>query len=151
VHARHILTATEADAKSALEEVRKGADFTEVSKKRSTGPTASTGGDLGFFTKDKMVPEFAEAAFALQPGQISETPVQSQFGWHVIKVEARRTAEPPRFEDVREQVYDIMSGEVIEKTVADLKKDAKIEQYDWQPPGGGKLPTIAPGPGPQKK
>lgn len=153
VHARHILTATEADAKAALEEVKKGTDFTEVSKKRSTGPTAATGGDLGFFTKDKMVPEFAEAAFALQPGQVSEKPVQSQFGWHVIKVEARRTAEPPRFEDVREQVYEIMSNEVVEKTVADLKKSAKIEQYDWQPPSsGGKLPTIAPGaPNPQKK
>lgn len=153
VHARHILAATEADAKSALDEVKKGADFTEVSKKRSTGPTAATGGDLGFFTKDKMVPEFAEAAFAMQPGQVSEKPVQSQFGWHVIKVEARRTAEPPRFEDVREQVYDIMSGEVIEKTVAELKQSAKIEQYDWQPPSsGGKLPTIAPGaPAPQKK
>lgn len=153
VHARHILAATEADAKSALDEVKKGAHFTEVSKKRSTGPTAANGGDLGFFTKDKMVPEFAEAAFAMQPGQVSEKPVQSQFGWHVIKVEARRTAEPPRFEDVREQVYDIMSGEVIEKTVAELKQSAKIEQYDWQPPSsGGKLPTIAPGaPAPQKK
>lgn len=146
VHARHILAATEADAKSALDEVKKGADFTEVSKKRSTGPTAATGGDLGFFTRDKMVPEFAEAAFALQPGQVTEKPVQSQFGWHVIKVEARRKADAPRFEDVREQVYEIMSNEVVEKTVADLKKTAKIEQYDWQPPGqpGGQLPTIAP-------
>lgn len=147
VHARHILTATEADAKAALDEVKKGTDFTEVSKKRSTGPTASTGGDLGFFTKDKMVPEFAEAAFALQPGQVSEKPVQSQFGWHVIKVEARRKAPVPRFEDVRSQVYEIMSQEVVEKTVADLRQGAKIEQFDWQPPGpanGGQLPTIAP-------
>ncbi len=143
VHARHILTATEADAKAALEEVKKGTDFAEVSKKRSTGPTAATGGDLGFFTKDKMVPEFAEAAFALQPGQVSEKPVQSQFGWHVIKVEARRQAPAPRFEDVREQVYEIMSQEVIEKTVADLRQAAKIEEFDWQPPGG-QLPKIAP-------
>lgn len=147
VHARHILTATEADAKAALDEVKKGTDFTEVSKKRSTGPTAATGGDLGFFTRDKMVPEFAEAAFALQPGQVSEKPVQSQFGWHVIKVEARRQAPAARFEDVRSQVFEIMSQEVVEKTVADLRKAAKIEQYDWQPPGsanGAPLPTIAP-------
>lgn len=150
VHARHILLASEADAKAALEDVKKGTDFAEVSKKRSVGPTAATGGDLGFFTKDKMVPEFAEAAFALQPGQVSEKPVQSQFGWHVIKVEARRMAPAPRFEDVRGQVYEIMSSEVIEKAVADLRKSAKIEQYDWQPQGG-KLPTIAPAEAAPKK
>jgi peptidyl-prolyl cis-trans isomerase C len=144
VHARHILVASEADAKAALEEVKKGADFTEVSKKRSTGPTAATGGDLGFFTKDKMVPEFAEAAFKLQAGQVTDTPVKSQFGWHVIKVEARRKSDPPKFEDVRGQVYDMMAGETVEKLVADLRKTAKIEQLDWQQPGGSKLPTIAP-------
>ncbi|PJI42286.1 peptidylprolyl isomerase [Ferrovibrio sp.] len=143
VHARHILVSSEADAKAALDEVKKGADFTEVSKKRSTGPTAATGGDLGFFTRDKMVPPFAEAAFKLQPGQVTETPVQTQFGWHIIKVEARRTAEPPKFEDVRSQVHEMMTGEVVEKVVADLRKGAKIETLDW-PQDGGKLPTIAP-------
>lgn len=143
VHARHILVSSEADAKAALDEVKKGADFTEVSKKRSTGPTAATGGDLGFFTQDKMVPAFAEAAFKLQPGQVTEAPVQTQFGWHIIKVEARRKSEPPKFEDVRGQVYEMMSGEAVEKLVADLRKGAKIETLDW-PQDGGKLPTIAP-------
>jgi peptidyl-prolyl cis-trans isomerase C len=143
VHARHILVSSEADAKAALDEVKKGADFTEVSKKRSTGPTAATGGDLGFFTQDKMVPAFAEAAFKLQPGQVTEAPVQTQFGWHIIKVEARRKSEPPKFEDVRGQVYEMMSGEAVEKLVADLRKTAKIETLDW-PQDGGKLPTIAP-------
>lgn len=146
VHARHILVASEADAKAALEEVKKGADFTEVSKKRSTGPTAATGGDLGFFTQDKMVPPFAEAAFKLQPGQVTETPVQTQFGWHIIKVEARRKSEPPKFEDVRGQVQEMMSGEVVEKVVADLRKGAKIETLDWPQDGGSRLPTIAPAP-----
>lgn len=144
VHARHILTASEADAKAALEEVKKGGDFTEISKKRSTGPTAATGGDLGFFTKDKMVPAFAEAAFALQPGQVTQAPVQTQFGWHIIKVEARRKAEPPKFDEVRGQIAQMMEGEVVEKLVADLRKNAKIEQYDWAPPGK-QLPAIAPG------
>lgn len=143
VHARHILVSSEADAKAALDEVKKGADFTEVSKKRSTGPTAATGGDLGFFTQDKMVPAFAEAAFKLQPGQVTEAPVQTQFGWHVIKVEARRKSEPPKFEDVRGQVFEMMSGEAVEKLVADLRKSAKIETLDW-PQEGSKLPTIAP-------
>lgn len=149
VHARHILVATEADAKAALDEVKKGADFTEVSKKRSTGPTAATGGDLGYFTKDKMVPEFAEAAFQLQPGQVTQTPVKTQFGWHIIKVEARRKSEPPKFEDVRGQIYEMMAGETVEKLVADLRKNAKIEQYDWEPQGK-QLPQIAPGE-PKKK
>lgn len=144
VHARHILVSSEADAKAALDEVKKGADFTEVSKKRSTGPTAATGGDLGFFTQDKMVPAFAEAAFKLQPGQVTEAPVQTQFGWHIIKVEARRKSEPPKFEDVRGQVYEMMSGEAVEKLVADLRKGAKIETLDWPQEGGSKLPTIAP-------
>lgn len=146
VHARHILVSSEADAKAALEEVKKGGDFTEISKKRSTGPTAATGGDLGFFTRDKMVPAFAEAAFKLQPGQVTEAPVQTQFGWHVIKVEARRKSEPPKFEDVRGQVQEMMTGEVVDKVVADLRKSAKIETLDWPQEGGGKLPTIAPAP-----
>jgi peptidyl-prolyl cis-trans isomerase C len=144
IHARHILVSTEADAKAALDEVKKGTDFTEVSKKRSTGPTAATGGDLGFFTKDKMVPAFAEAAFKLQPGQVSDAPVQTQFGWHIIKVEARRKSEPPKFEEVRGQVHEMMTGEVVEKIVADLRKSAKIEQLDWPKDGGSRLPTIAP-------
>jgi len=145
VHARHILVANEADALAALDEVRKGGDFGDISRKRSTGPTAATGGDLGFFTKDQMVPEFAEVAFALQPGQVSPKPVKSQFGWHVIKVEARRVAPPPSLADVRDELSEIMTREIIEETVAGLKKTAKIEQFD-QPRPAGQLPTIAPAP-----
>ncbi len=143
VHARHILVASEADAMAALADVQKGSDFTEVSKKRSTGPTATSGGDLGFFTKEQMVPEFAEAAFALQPGQVTQKPVKTQFGWHIIKVEARRVAPPPAFEDVAEEIRDVMVREIIEKTVNDLKKNAKIEIVE-QPKPAGQLPTIAP-------
>lgn len=145
VHARHILVTSEADALSALEEVRKGTDFTEVSRKRSTGPTATSGGDLGFFTRDQMVPEFADAAFALQPGQVSAKPVKSQFGWHVIKVEARRVAPPPTLAEVREELSEMMTREIIEETVAGLKKNAKIEQFE-QPKPAGQLPTLAPAP-----
>ncbi len=145
VHARHILVATEADALAALDDVKKGADFSEVSKKRSTGPTATTGGDLGFFTKDQMVPEFAEAAFALQPGQVTQKPVKTQFGFHIIKVEARRVAPQPAFADVAEEVREILVREIIEQTVNDLKKTAKIEIVE-QPKPTGQLPTIAPGP-----
>jgi len=145
VHARHILVATEADAMAALEDVKKGQDFGDVSKKRSTGPTATTGGDLGFFTKDQMVPEFAEAAFALQPGQVTQKPVKTQFGFHIIKVEARRVAPPPSFNDVADEVRDILVREIVEQTVNDLKKGAKIEIVE-QPKPAGQLPTLAPAP-----
>src|SRR5262249_51431 len=87
VHARHILVPTENEAKAALQGVRNGEDFGKVATELSKDP-GSEGGDLGFFTRDKMVPEFADAAFKLEVGQISE-PVKSQFGWHIIKVEAK--------------------------------------------------------------
>jgi peptidyl-prolyl cis-trans isomerase C len=83
VHARHILVETEDEAKAVAEELKKGADFAELAKKKSKDPGASDGGDLGFFTKDQMVPEFSTVAFALEPGKISD-PVKSQFGWHII-------------------------------------------------------------------
>src|SRR5208282_6237516 len=86
VHARHILLATEAEAKSVIAELDKGADFAVLAKKYSTDPAAQSGGDLGFFGHDDMVKEFGDAAFALSPGQYSKTPVKTEFGWHVIKV-----------------------------------------------------------------
>jgi len=145
VHARHVLVATEADALAALEDVKKGKDFAEVSRSRSTGPTAATGGDLGFFSKEQMVPEFAEAAFGLQAGQVTQKPVKTQFGWHIIKVEARRTAPPPTLAEMHDELRDQLVRETLEKTVADLRKGAKVEIYD-QPKPAGQLPTIAPAP-----
>jgi peptidyl-prolyl cis-trans isomerase C len=95
VHARHILVADEAAAKKIIEQLNHGGDFVELAKKNSTDPAAQQGGDLGFFKKSDMVPEFANAAFALQPGQITQAPVHTQFGWHIIKVEEKRTAPAP--------------------------------------------------------
>ena len=89
VHARHILVETEDEAKAIAEELKKGGDFAELAKKKSKDPGASDGGDLGFFTKEQMVPEFSAVAFTLEPGKISD-PVKSQFGWHIIKVEEKR-------------------------------------------------------------
>ena len=94
VHARHILVETEDEAKAIKAELEKGADFAELAKKKSKDPGASDGGDLGFFTKDQMVPEFSAVAFTLEPGKISD-PVKSQFGWHVIKVEEKRNRQAP--------------------------------------------------------
>src|SRR5471030_3398589 len=103
VHARHILVETEDQAKKIEEELKKGADFAELAKKESKDPGASDGGDLGFFTKDQMVPEFSAVAFTLEPGKVSD-PVKSQFGWHIIKVEEKRERKPPAFDQVKPQV-----------------------------------------------
>ena len=131
VHARHILVPTEAAASEALEEVRRpGADFAEVAKRRSTGPGAQQGGDLGFFKKSDMIPEFAEAAFALQPGQISEKPVQTPFGWHVIKVEGRRTAPRASFEESKEQLRQAAFEEAVNAAVERIRGQAKVERFN---------------------
>src|SRR5271165_1702265 len=103
VHARHILVKTEAEANSIIDQLNKGADFAALAKKYSTDPGAAAGGDLGYFTKNDMVPAFAAAAFALKPGQYTKTPVKTEFGWHVIFVVDRRIKSPPSFDEAREE------------------------------------------------
>jgi peptidyl-prolyl cis-trans isomerase C len=129
VHARHILLATEAEAKSVIAELDKGADFAALAKKYSKDPGAESGGDLGYFGHDDMVKEFADAAFALSPGQYSKTPVKTGFGWHVIKVEDHRTGKPPSFEEAREQLSRDLAHEVIDAKLHDLRGAAKIEEF----------------------
>jgi len=129
VHARHILVDTEAEAKEIEAELKKGADFAELAKKKSKDPGASDGGDLGFFTKDQMVPEFSAAAFALKPGQISD-PVKTQFGWHIIKVEEKRPRKPPPFDQVKPQLEAFVIRKAQADYVAKLRQDAKIERLD---------------------
>src|SRR5262249_52385854 len=98
VRARHILVETEDEAKALLEQSKGGADFAELAKEKSKDPSAKEGGgDLGYFTKGQMVPEFSEVAFKMFPGQLSN-PVKSQFGWHIIKLEDKRNRQPPPFE-----------------------------------------------------
>jgi peptidyl-prolyl cis-trans isomerase C len=129
VHARHILVETEDEAKAVKAELDKGADFAELAKKKSKDPGASDGGDLGFFTKDQMVPEFSAAAFALEPGKISD-PVKSQFGWHVIKVEEKRNRKPPEFDQVKSQIEAYVTRKAQADYVAKLREGAKIERMD---------------------
>ena len=100
VHARHILVPTEDEAKAILAQLKGGADFAALAKEKSKDPGAAEGGDLGYFTKDQMVPEFAEVAFKLDKGQLSD-PVKTQFGWHIIKVEDKRIKPTPTFEQVK--------------------------------------------------
>ena len=111
MHARHILVENEDDAKKAYDRVKGGEDFAKVAKELSKDPGSSDGGDLGWFTKDRMVKEFADAAFAMKPGDISQ-PVKSQFGWHVIKVEERRTKPVPTFDQVKPQIATLSDAKV---------------------------------------
>ena len=129
VHARHILVESEDDAKAIAADLKKGADFAELAKKKSKDPGASDGGDLGFFTKDQMVPEFSTVAFALEPGKISD-PVKSQFGWHIIKVEEKRTRQAPAFDQVKGQIETYVTRKAQADYVAKLRETAKVERMD---------------------
>lgn len=128
VHARHILVKTEDEAKAVLADIKKGADFAETAKKKSTEPgAAQSGGDLGYFTKEQMVPEFSEVAFKLEKGQVSD-PVKSQFGWHIIKVEDKRAKKPPEFDQVKEQLAQYVVRKAQSDFVTKLREGAKIER-----------------------
>ena len=132
IHARHILLPDEAAAKAALERVKKGEDFAKVATELSKDP-GGEGGDLGWFTKERMVPEFSEAAFKLEPGQISE-PVKSQFGWHIIKVEEKRMKTFPAFDQVKEQASHYVQQKAQTELITALRKDAKVERFDAPAP-----------------
>lgn len=127
VHARHILLKNEADAKAVIKELDNGADFAKLAKEKSTGPSGPNGGDLGFFTHEQMVPEFADAAFKMKPGTYSKEPVKTQFGWHVIKVEETKKGEQPTFEEKRNELAAEMTQEAYKKIIADLRANAKID------------------------
>jgi len=129
VHARHILVATEDEAKAIEAELKKGADFAQLAKDKSKDPGAAEGGDLGYFTKDQMVPEFSEVAFKLDKGQISD-PVKTQFGWHVIKVEDKRIKPTPTFDQVKAQIDNYVAHRAQAELVENLRKSATIERLD---------------------
>ena len=129
VRARHILVANEQGAKDIIVELGKGGDFAKIAADRSIDPAGKqSGGDLGFFGKDDMVPEFWTAASGLKAGETSKAPVKSQFGWHVIRVEERR-AVSESFEEVREKLASDMSQELMTGYVEGLVKAAKVERF----------------------
>lgn len=131
VHARHILVATESDARAVIAALKGGADFEALAREKSTGPGAAQGGDLGFFRKGDMVPEFAAAAFALtEPGQITETPVHTAFGWHVIQLVERRTVAPPAFEEAKEELRQQMLREAVREAVSKYRDAATVERFN---------------------
>jgi peptidyl-prolyl cis-trans isomerase C len=131
VHARHILVSTEDEAKALIAEIKKGAAFDKLAKEKSTDKASGAeGGDLGWFKKSDMVKEFADAAFALNKGDLTETPVKTQFGYHVIKVEDRRKAPPPAFEELADQLREEMAREAVTAQLDQLRSGAKIEKFN---------------------
>jgi peptidyl-prolyl cis-trans isomerase C len=151
VHARHILVANEADAVKIIAELKAGGDFVAIAKARSTDPGAQDGGDLGFFKKGDMVPEFADAAFAMKPGQISDKPVHTQYGWHIIKVEERRAAPPPTFEQARDELRQKMIQEDIQALLVQARAGVQVQKFNAD--GSVPRPTdnAQPPPAPPKK
>lgn len=128
--ARHILVEDEAKAREVITKLEEGGDFETLAKENSTGPSAENGGELGWFAKTEMVPEFAEAAFALEPNAYTKDPVQTQFGWHIIKVEDRRKRPEPDFELVKPQLEAKLRQDVLNDLVSGWQKEAKIKKFD---------------------
>lgn len=132
--ARHILVETEDKAKEMIAQLDGGADFAELAKEHSTGPSGPQGGDLGYFSGDQMVPEFSAAAEKLEPGQHTAEPTKTQFGWHVIKLDDRRETAPPPFEEMQKRLLEEMSQEMVQVIFADLRDGAKVEIFSLEQP-----------------
>jgi peptidyl-prolyl cis-trans isomerase C len=131
VHARHILVADEATAKKIIAELKKGGDFAALSKQYSKDPgAAQQGGDLGFFKKTDMVPEFADTAFALKDNETSPAPVKTQFGWHVIQTLEHRTAPPPTFEQVHEELRQSIVQAAVQKELVQARGGVTVERFN---------------------
>jgi len=150
VKARHILLATEEEAKEIHKQLTDGADFDKLAKEKSLDKvSAAAGGDLGYFTADRMVPEFSKAAFSMSKGDLSE-PVKSDFGWHVIKVEDKREKDMPPFEQVKDQLKEEVTNKVVQEYVQDLLNKTEVSYFnaegDKQP--FPKMPGAAPAPEP---
>ena len=130
VHARHILLDTREEAEAVIAQLDDGADFIELAKEKSTGPSGPEGGDLGYFGPGQMVPEFEKPAFELDVGAYSKEPVQTQFGWHVIKVEDKRVQQPPSFEEAKEQIRSVLFREIYAEVVEKQREKASVEVLD---------------------
>ncbi len=129
VRARHILVKKEEDARDIIERLNRGEDFATLAKEKSEGPSGRNGGDLGYFSRGRMVESFDEAAFALKPGEIS-SPVKTGFGWHVIKVEDKRKEPLPGFEEMKNRIKARLVQQKSLETTKRLRKEAKIELLD---------------------
>lgn len=129
VEARQILVPTEAQAQDIIKQLEKGADFATLAEKYSTDPGAKNGGELGWFSQDEVVPAFATAAFALKPNEYTKVPVHSQFGWHVILCQGRRTAPTPTLADVQDQIRQKLANQAVGSVLDKVRSQVKITVY----------------------
>ncbi len=139
VRARHILLKTEVDAKNAIGHVNAGKTFEEAAREFSTGPSASNGGDLGYFKRGDMVKPFADAAFALKAGDVTPLPVKTRFGWHVIKVEDKRTVTPPSFEKMKPRLLREVGRNIAVGVMQQMVEGSKVERFTLE---GKPLPAV---------
>lgn len=131
VKASHILVKTKEEADAVLKELAAGKAFADIAKEKSIDPgSKENGGDLGYFQRGQMVPQFEEAAFALEKGAVTQEPIQTQFGFHIIKQDDKRSGEKPAFEAVKDQVREVVSAEKFREALAALRKSAKIDYID---------------------
>jgi peptidyl-prolyl cis-trans isomerase C len=149
VHARHILVDNEDLAKKIIAQLKAGGDFAALAKQYSKDPSGDQSGDLGFFKKDEMVPEFAAAAFAMKPGELSDAPVHTQFGWHVIQVLERRHADPPTFEQVHDELRQKVIQEGVQKALADARSRVSVEEFNLDGSPKRATDTAMPPPAPK--
>ena len=128
IKASHILIDTESEAIDVINMLNDGDDFVELAKNKSTGPSGPSGGDLGWFKRGQMVPPFEKAAFSINRNEISQRPVQTQFGWHVIKVFDKRIPEAPSYESMKSKLIQDLERKIVSKKIQDLRNDALIEK-----------------------
>lgn len=131
-HARHILVEEQATAEKLITELNDGADFAKLAEENSTGPSNGQGGDLGWFELEQMIPAFSQAVQALEPGTYTKAPVQTEFGWHVIKLEETRPMTPPSMDEVRDHLVGMISQERLQSRLEELRKQANVTMV--QPP-----------------
>jgi peptidyl-prolyl cis-trans isomerase C len=150
-HARHILVATEPFAQKIVDRLNKGEKFEDIAKRDSMDSSKTNGGDLGWFTPDRMLPEFSGAVMALKPGEYTKKPVQTQYGWHVIQLVDTRDLAAPQFDQVKQRLEQVVQAKKFRSYMDELMRTAKIEKLD-QPatPAAATAPAAAPAaPAPQ--
>lgn len=130
IKARHILVKTKVEAETVIKDLKSGGDFAKLARERSQDSSSTTGGDLGYFSREEMVPPFSEAAFSTPVGSYTDNPVETQFGWHVILVEDKRADAVEPFEAVRDQLRDEMTRDVVAKTMEGLRSQASIKRFN---------------------
>ena len=130
VHARHILVGTETEAKWVIQELGKGADFVALAKRFSKDPDAARGGDVGFFRRNQVWPGFADLAFSLKPGEIGQTPVYNEFGWHVVQTLERRSVPPPAFDQMHDAIRTQLLQEAVQRVVAQAREGLRVHKFN---------------------